>query len=196
MSETAEPSVERTCPGEPRHASFMRLPAHLSASTILAEMSNATLPEPRSMRPLQRALLIASAAAMLACTTPLPLYGSGNESASTREEASVLMAARVNEILAEKFKGPGASPPTTRKAVFPVGSNASANHGGMDAVLFDVSVGKDGLVKDVKVLESPSQYLSEDVIKAYRQWEFTPLLVDGEARAFGFRLRQPFRMKS
>jgi TonB family protein len=129
------------------------------------------------------------------CTTPPPLYGSGTRSASTEKEATALMAERVDQILAEKFDK-STSPPKTRKSVFPHGSDASANHGGMGAVLFELSVGKDGLVKDVRVLESPNQYLSEDVFKAFKQWEFTPLLVDGAPAEFSLKLRLPFGMRS
>ena len=147
------------------------------------------------MRVPSFALLITFAALLMACTTPQPLYGSGSRTASTREGASLLMAETVDLILAKKFDK-SSTPPKTKKAVVPEGSNASANHGGMGAVLFEVSVGKDGLVKEVKVLESPNQYLSEDVIKAFMQWEFTPLLVDGEPKEFSFKLRLPFRSKS
>ena len=65
----------------------------------------------------------------------------------------------------------------------------------MGAVLFYVSVGKEGQVKKVHFLESPNQYLSEDVIKAFMQWEFTPLLVDGAPAEFNFKLRIPFHLR-
>ncbi|MBL0726271.1 TonB family protein [Piscinibacter sp. HJYY11] len=104
------------------------------------------------------------------------------------------MAEDVNGLLAKRFDKV-ASPPKATKAVIPEGSEATANHGGMGAVLFVVYVGKDGRVKDVRILESPNQYLSEDVIKAFMQWEFTPLAGDGEPKEFNFKLRIPFHLR-
>lgn len=72
-------------------------------------------------------------------------------------------------------------------------SRAAINHGNMGAVRVEVSVAKDGRVTEVRVLESPNEYLSEDVSRALMQWVFSPLVIDGESKAFKFR--QPFNFQ-
>lgn len=75
-------------------------------------------------------------------------------------------------------------------------SRAAANHGSMGTVRVEVSVAKDGRVTEVKVLESPNEYLSEDVSKALMQWVFSPLIVDGENKDFKFRQPFDFRLRA
>lgn len=67
------------------------------------------------------------------------------------------------------------------------------NHGNMGTVRVEASVAKDGRVTEVRVLESPNEYLSDDVSKALMQWVFSPLIVDGESKEFKFR--QPFHFR-
>ncbi len=69
-------------------------------------------------------------------------------------------------------------------------SKAAINYGHMGTVHVEVSVAKDGRVTEVRVLESPNEYLSEDVSRALMQWVFSPLIMGGENKAFKFR--QPF----
>jgi len=139
--------------------------------------------------------LLASGALAAACTTPKAPYEVGNRSVKTPEDATSLMKEVTDSRMAEWFSK-ASSPPKLKHAVAPTMSAAAANHGGMGTVLVEVLVAKDGRVTAVKVLESPNQYLSEDVSVALKQWVFTPLVIEGESRAFTFRHPFHFRLGS
>jgi TonB family protein len=127
-----------------------------------------------------------------ACTTPPAPYQVAGANAVTEAGASALIVQNADAGFATRFSKAD-SPPKLIKVVVPSMSEAAINHGGVGFVLVEVSVAKDGQVADVRVLESPNQYASEDTRKAVMQWVFSPLVDGGEPKAFKYR--QPFQFR-
>jgi TonB family protein len=66
------------------------------------------------------------------------------------------------------------------KKVFPVYPQAAkATHAG-GVVLLDAMIGKDGRVRDVRVLSTPSRWLVSASEDAVGKWQYAPLVVDGQ----------------
>jgi TonB family protein len=155
-------------------------------------MSNVSLQERLAVQQHQ-VLAALSLVICAACTTPPAPYNVDGKDAAGQKDASALMAENASASLAKRFPN-ASSPPKLLNAVAPVISRAATNHGGMGTVTVEVLVSTTGHVSLVTVLESPSQYLSDDVSMAVRQWVFTPLMVDGEAKEFQFRYPFHFRL--
>lgn len=51
-------------------------------------------------------------------------------------------------------------------------------------VVLDVTVDEQGKVVETKVIKSVDSSLEEAAIKAMKQWEYAPLIVDGKPKAF------------
>lgn len=146
-----------------------------------------------NLRPLF--VLLAPCVLVAACTTPPHPYDVNGKGAGTSNDASLLMVESANAALAKRF-AKASSPPKILHAVAPEMSRAAVNHGGMGTVRVEASVAKDGRVTEVRVLESPNEYLSENVSKALMQWVFSPLIVDGETKDFKFRQPFYFRLRA
>ncbi len=71
--------------------------------------------------------------------------------------------------------GPG-SLPKKFPPLYPPDAKAERIQG---LVLLGVTIGKDGKVKDVDVLESPADSLSRSAVECVKQWEYKPYLLDG-----------------
>jgi periplasmic protein TonB len=48
-------------------------------------------------------------------------------------------------------------------------------------VVLEASISKDGAIKDLRVLESPSKLLTDSAMTAVRTWRWRPYLLNGES---------------
>jgi TonB family protein len=147
------------------------------------------------MRAQNFILLFSCCLLAAACTTPAAPYEVGGRSAATDKEAAALITQSANAGFTSHFSKAD-SPPKLIKVVVPSMSFSATNHGGVGYVLVEVFVAKDGRVSDVRILESPNQYASEDTYKAVMQWEFSPLIERGEPKAFTYRQSFRFRLRA
>jgi len=66
------------------------------------------------------------------------------------------------------------------KKVFPVYPPAAKGSHVSGVVILDTMIGKDGRVKDIRVLETPSPLLTSASKDAVAQWQYAPFIVDGQ----------------
>jgi len=65
----------------------------------------------------------------------------------------------------------------------------------MGTVVLDAVISEEGVVDQVKVVESPDEQLSEAAIEAVEQWRFDPALCDGEPVAVWYKLTINFKLQ-
>lgn len=141
------------------------------------------------MKAVSLLALLACCALGSGCTTPASPFKVGDKPVATQAGATQLLIDETNLKLAH-IHPKASTPPKLVSAVLPAISRGAANHGGMGTVKVEVLVSREGRPTEVRILESPNPYLSDDVTQALMQWVFSPLVVDGEPR--NFRFRQPF----
>jgi TonB family protein len=65
----------------------------------------------------------------------------------------------------------------------------------MGTVLLDAVITEEGVVDQVKVVESPDEQLAEAAVAAVKQWRFDPALCDGEPVAVWYKLTINFKLQ-
>lgn len=84
-------------------------------------------------------------------------------------------------------------PPRVIKRVEPVYPDSARRAGIVGVVVVEASIGADGKVGDVKVVQSIPE-LDEAALAAVRQWEYAPTIIDGVARALIMKVRVGFSL--
>jgi protein TonB len=93
---------------------------------------------------------------------------------------------KIPVVTEETIPPPPPPPPAPKviKRVDPVYPQAAITAKIEGRVEVEVTVGIDGLVKDVKVLKSDSSYLDQAAIDAVKQWVYEPFIKDGKPVEF------------
>ncbi len=65
----------------------------------------------------------------------------------------------------------------------------------MGNVIVETVINENGMVDDIKVVESPNELLSEAAVEAIRQWTFEPALCDGRPVGVYYNLTIKFHLK-
>ena len=89
--------------------------------------------------------------------------------------------------------GHGASR-TTRSATLPIRAWASAQLTGI--VILEATVGTDGCVESVRVLRSRHPFLDRASIDALKEWQYSPLTLNGIATPFVVTVTFNFSVRS
>jgi protein TonB len=74
--------------------------------------------------------------------------------------------------------------PALLKRVEPTYPDIAANAQVTGVVILEASVGTDGCVQSVKVLRSRHPLLDHASVEALKQWQYTPLVLNGEPTPF------------
>lgn len=85
--------------------------------------------------------------------------------------------------------------PVVLEKVDPVYPEGARSEKVMGMVIVETVVTADGLVEDVRILESPDERLSAAAVEAVRQWRFEPALCDGTPVGVYYNLTINFRLQ-
>ena len=136
-----------------------------------------------TIRMLRNSLNIGSALLLSACamTAGPPQYSvaKNNPPVSRREaEAAIVVNAGFNT---NRWRQQFDRPPTVKKAVLPDYPLELRKMGLEGAVSITLTVLPDGRIGEIDIEKSPNVLLSEQVVKAVREWEFYPITREGRA---------------
>lgn len=105
-----------------------------------------------------------------------------------------LAIAPPNTVVVERDKP---LPMMAMSKVYPQYPEEARIRGWEDAVIVRYVIGKDGRVKEVKILGAPErQVFTDSTVKAIRHWRFRPLVKDGQAQEVVHELTVYFKLES
>lgn len=86
-------------------------------------------------------------------------------------------------------------PPRLIKSVAPIYPEDARKARVSGAVILNVKTDKEGNIKDVMVLKSVDEFLSQAAITAVKQWKYEPFIKDGKAMEVVFTVTVMFKLK-
>ncbi len=107
----------------------------------------------------------------------------------------VLSALAVFSLAGEPVRLEGTDMPKLIKHQAPSYPPEAKKNGVQGIVQLDVAVDETGKVKEIKVLESPDESLSQAATDAVKQWEYEPYKKGGKARAFLCTVTVKFKLQ-
>jgi TonB family protein len=150
----------------------------LNTDARIFERRIMTLTHKSAQMSAARRFLVAASCCMVAlatCTTALALRtdisattpGAENQASGTGTPKTIHVKGRIMQ--GQKISGDN--------PVYPPEARAKKIEG---AVVIDATIGKDGGIKDLRVVKTPDPLLAESALKAVRTWRYHPYLLNGE----------------